>query len=52
MGTGEEAEVVKVVEVDKDSVTLDANHPLAGITFNFHIRVLEAREAAPDELDS
>ena len=50
VGTGEEAEVVKVVEVDKDSVTLDANHPLAGITFDFHITVLEAREATPDEL--
>ena len=50
VGTGQEAEVVQVVEVDKDSVTLDANHPLAGITFNFHITVLEAREASPDEL--
>lgn len=50
VGTGEDAEVVKVVEVDKDSVTLDANHPLAGITFNFHITVLEAREASADEL--
>ena len=50
VGTGQDAEVVKVVEVDKESVTLDANHPLAGITFNFHITVLEAREASADEL--
>lgn len=49
VGSGEQAEVVKVVEVDEDSVTIDANHPLAGITFNFRIRVLEAREATPED---
>ena len=50
VGSGSETEVVKVVEVDEDSVTLDANHPLAGITFNFHILVLEAREATAEDM--
>lgn len=50
VGSGDEAEVVRVVEVDENSVTIDANHPLAGITFHFHIQVLEAREATEADL--
>ena len=50
VGSGNDAEVVKVVEVDEDSVTVDANHPLAGVTFHFRIRVLEAREATAEDL--
>jgi FKBP-type peptidyl-prolyl cis-trans isomerase 2 len=30
-------------------VTIDGNHPLAGLTFNFDISVLEAREALPGD---
>ena len=52
VGTGDDVEVVKVTEVTDDGITIDANHPLAGITFNFDIKVLEAREATPEELDS
>ena len=50
VGSGAAAEVVKIVEVDEDSVTIDANHPLAGVTFNFHILVLEARDATADDM--
>jgi len=31
----------KVVEIKKDTVTLDANHPLAGITINYDVELLE-----------
>ena len=31
----------KVVEIKKDAVTLDANHPLAGITLNYDVELLE-----------
>lgn len=50
VGSGTESQVVKVVDVDQDSVTLDGNHPLAGVTFRFHIWVLEAREALPGDM--
>jgi len=50
VGSGAESEVVKVVEVDEDSVTIDANHPLAGITFHFRVKVLEARDATEDDV--
>ena len=31
----------KVVEIKEDMVTLDANHPLAGITINYDVELLE-----------
>lgn len=51
VGSGENIEVVKVLDVDENSITIDANHPLAGITFNFRVCVLEAREATAEELE-
>jgi FKBP-type peptidyl-prolyl cis-trans isomerase SlyD len=42
--------VVTVVAVSKDSVTVDANHPLAGEKLFFDIKVISVREATEDEL--
>jgi FKBP-type peptidyl-prolyl cis-trans isomerase SlyD len=52
VGSGETGEVAKVVSISEDEVVIDSNHPLAGITFNFDIKVLEAREATADEMDA
>jgi FKBP-type peptidyl-prolyl cis-trans isomerase SlyD len=41
---------VTVTKIDGDRVTVDANHPLAGKTLNFDVRVLDVRSATPDEL--
>lgn len=43
--------IVKVVEITDESVTIDANHELAGMTLHFDITVVEVREATPDELN-
>lgn len=43
---------VRVTSVDGDKVTIDGNHPLAGINLIFELRVLNVREATPDELDT
>jgi FKBP-type peptidyl-prolyl cis-trans isomerase 2 len=32
---------VKVVDLKEDTVTLDANHPLAGATLNFDVELIE-----------
>ncbi|MFT5210003.1 MAG: FKBP-type peptidyl-prolyl cis-trans isomerase SlyD [Flavobacterium sp.] len=44
VGSGDESQVVKVIEVEDDGIVVDGNHPLAGLTFNFDISVLEVRE--------
>ncbi len=41
---------MRVVSVHDDHVTVDANHPLAGETLNFQVRVIEVRKATDDEL--
>ena len=42
--------VVTVVSVDADNITIDANHPLAGVTLHFDVTVKEIREATGEEL--
>ncbi|OFC69531.1 FKBP-type peptidyl-prolyl cis-trans isomerase [Alteromonas confluentis] len=42
---------VIVIEVNDDHVVVDGNHPLAGITLQFDVEVVEVREATPEELD-
>jgi len=38
--------------VEGDEVTLDANHPLAGVTLEFDVKILDIRDATPEELES
>jgi FKBP-type peptidyl-prolyl cis-trans isomerase SlyD len=42
--------VVTVTEVGLDTVTVDANHPLAGKQLTFDVEVMDVREASEDEL--
>lgn len=42
---------VVIVEVNDDQVTVDGNHPLAGVALNFDVEVVEVRDADPSELD-
>ena len=43
--------LVTVVEVAKETVTIDANHPLAGETLNFDVTVTDVRDASEEELE-
>lgn len=43
--------VVEVVKIEGDIVTIDGNHPLAGVPLNFDIEVTDVREATSDELE-
>lgn len=47
---GGHSQVVTVTAIEKDSVTVDANHPLAGRTLNFDVSIVSVRKATPDEL--
>jgi len=42
--------VVTVVNVTDDTVTVDANHPLAGVSLNFAVTIVEVRDATSEEL--
>lgn len=42
--------VVTVVDVNDATVTVDGNHPLAGVNLNFDVTIRDVREATEDEL--
>ena len=42
--------ILSVAALDDDTVTLDGNHPLAGATLNFDVKVLSVREATEEDL--
>ncbi|MES2792826.1 MAG: peptidylprolyl isomerase [Planctomycetota bacterium] len=44
-------DVVTVVAMDDDTVTVDGNHELAGKTLKFDVKVIEIRDATPEELE-
>ena len=41
---------VEVTKIEEETVTVDANHPLAGVTLNFAVEVVEVRDATEQEL--
>ena len=43
--------VVTIAKVEEESVTVDGNHPLAGVHLNFDVRIMDVREATSEELD-
>lgn len=43
--------VVTVVETSPETITVDANHPLAGQTLNFDVTIVEVRDATAEELE-
>jgi FKBP-type peptidyl-prolyl cis-trans isomerase SlyD len=47
-----EPRTATVVAVNPDTIVLDFNHPLAGKTLHYHLRVDEIRQATPQELET
>ena len=43
--------IVSVTKIDQDTVTLDANHELAGMTLHFDVTIREIRDATPEEIE-
>lgn len=41
---------IVVKDVEGDNVTVDANHPLAGVELNFDVEVVEVRAASEEEI--
>lgn len=43
--------LVQVVDLKDDEIVLDANHPMAGETLHFEVKILSTREATSEELE-
>ncbi len=43
------AQHIMVTKVEGDNVTIDINHPLAGVALNFDIKILSVRESTEEE---
>jgi FKBP-type peptidyl-prolyl cis-trans isomerase SlyD len=42
---------ITVTEVRDDTVVVDSNHPLAGITLHFDVEITDVRAATEEELE-
>lgn len=51
-GDNGEQRQVRVSNVDGDEITIDANHPLAGLTLHFDVEVVDVREATEEEINN
>ncbi|MGV6826125.1 MAG: FKBP-type peptidyl-prolyl cis-trans isomerase [bacterium] len=44
-------QLITVIDVDGDDITIDGNHPLAGKPLNFSVEIVGIRDADPEELE-
>ena len=42
--------MITVTNIDDDQITIDGNHPLAGVGLNFQVKVLDIRDATEEEV--
>lgn len=43
-------QIVTIRDIEGDQVTVDGNHPLAGQRLTFEVKVVQVREATPEEI--
>ena len=43
--------IFTVAKIEGNNITLDSNHPLAGVALNFSVEVVEVRDATSEEID-
>lgn len=43
--------IAQITEINGDKVTVDTNHPLAGVDLKFDVEVVDVREASEEEID-
>lgn len=49
-GEGGQVQSIVVAKVDGDQITVDANHPLAGVQLHFDVEIVEVRDASAAEI--
>ena len=50
VGTEHGPAIASVAKIEGEDVTLDINHPLAGVTLHFDVEIMDIREATKDEI--
>ena len=45
------AVMVTIANIEGDTITVDGNHPLAGVQLNFVVKIMDVREATEEELE-
>ena len=43
--------VITITAIEDNDITIDGNHPLAGINLNFEIKIVDIRNATEEELE-
>ena len=51
LDTGNGQAIGVVTKIEDENVTLDLNHPLAGATLHFEVKIVDVRDASKEELD-
>lgn len=49
--TPQGSRIVKIDEIEEETVKVDTNHPLAGMDLHFDVEIVEVREASSEELE-
>lgn len=50
-GPNEQPIMVTVIGVEEGKVSIDGNHPLAGVELNFDVEVMDVRDATTEEIE-
>lgn len=50
VGTEHGPAIASVAKIDGEDVTLDVNHPLAGVTLHFDVEIMGVRDATDEEI--
>ena len=50
-GPDGQAVMVTIAKVEDGTITVDGNHPLAGVTLNFDVTIADIRDASAEELE-
>ena len=43
--------VYTITKIEEDDITVDGNHPLAGLNLHFDVKIVEVRDATAEELE-
>lgn len=43
--------MITISEINGDKITIDGNHPLAGVTLHYDVHVVDIRDATEEEIN-